>query len=260
MRRERPVDQTYLKRPNADEAQTEAARFLSLVLANRWNAILLERLSLLGMTDWWLTAGCLAQSVWNGLYGRSPDHGILDYDVFYLDSDTSWAAEDAMIKKAAALFADLPITIQIRNQARVPLWYEAKFGVPFPLVTAASDGIDRFPCGTVAVGVRREGDDFAIYAPFGLAPLLRGELIPNIVLPIPTVYAAKTRRWLDVWPDLVAIPWPAHYAAARFVAHRRGLGFLAEKSREAADRYYREHDTRTGSAARLCRYQGLRGN
>jgi uncharacterized protein len=183
-------------------------RFLSLVLENRWNALLLDRAPSLGLEDWWLTAGCIAQSVWNSLYGRPPGHGILDYDIFYFDPDTSWAAEDRVIAKAAALFAGLPVTVQIRNQARVPLWYEGKFGVPFPPVAKASDGIDRFPCGTVAIGVRRNASGFAIHSPFGLDPLLRGELIPNTSLQIPEIYAAKTARWMQVWPELTAVPWP----------------------------------------------------
>ena len=36
------------------------------------------------------------------------------------------------------------------------------------------------------------------------------------------------------------------------------LGFMAEKSIESHDRHYRRHHPRTGPAARLCRYQGLR--
>jgi uncharacterized protein len=183
-------------------------RFLALALENRWNAIILDRAPSLGLGDWWLTAGCIAQSVWNGLYGREPDHGILDYDIFYFDPDTSWVAEDRVISRAAAAFADLPITVQIRNQARVPLWYEEKFGVPFPPVARASDGIDRFPCGTVAVGIRWSEGRFTIHAPFGLHYLLRGKLVPNTALQIPGVYADKTTRWMAVWPELVATPWP----------------------------------------------------
>lgn len=182
--------------------------FLSLVLANRWNAIILERAPSLDVGDWWLTAGCVAQSVWNGLYGRPPEHGILDYDILYFDPDVSWQAEDRVIAAGAAAFADLPITVQIRNQARVPLWYEGKFGVRFAPVAQASDGIDRFPCATVSVGVRRQRNEFAVHAPFGLDLLLRGELRPNAVLQIPSVYAEKTARWMKIWPELVAAPWP----------------------------------------------------
>jgi hypothetical protein len=193
----------------------ESDRFLSLVLANRWNATILERISQLKLADWWLTAGCLAQSVWNGIYKRAPDQGILDYDVFYFDPDTSWAAEDAVIRNAAVLFADMPITVQIRNQARVPLWYEEKFGVQFPPVRDASDAIDRFPCGSVAIGVRRVGDGFKIHAPFGLSPVLHGELIPNPALQIPEVYAAKAERWCRVWPDLKVREWPVSDAQGK---------------------------------------------
>jgi hypothetical protein len=97
--------------------------FISLVLSNKWNGIVLDRMEQLGLSDWWLTAGCIAQSVWNRLYDRAADHGILDYDVIYFDRDTSWEAEDAVIRATATLFADLPIAVQVRNQARVPLWY-----------------------------------------------------------------------------------------------------------------------------------------
>ena len=44
-------------------------------------------------------SGCLVQTVWNVLTNRALDYGIADYDVFYFDPDTSWAAEDAVIRK-----------------------------------------------------------------------------------------------------------------------------------------------------------------
>ena len=47
------------------------------------------------------SSGCLVQTVWNVLTRRAVDYGINDYDVFYFDPDTSWAAEDAVIRTAA---------------------------------------------------------------------------------------------------------------------------------------------------------------
>ncbi|WP_084169652.1 nucleotidyltransferase family protein [Paraburkholderia ferrariae] len=178
-----------------------------IVQRNRWNTRILERAPALGCEDWWLTAGCVAQSVWNQACGRDVHAGIQDYDLFYYDPDTSWEAEDAVIVKAKSLFADLPVEVQVRNQARVPLWYEEKFGIPFGAVTCATDGIERFPCATVAVGVRRRGDGFEVYAPFGLQDLFDGHLRPNRRLPIPHVYLEKTARWQREWPHLVREPW-----------------------------------------------------
>lgn len=48
-----------------------------------------------------LTGGCVCQTMWNYLTGRSIEHGILDYDVFYFDSsDLSYEAEDDAVRKA----------------------------------------------------------------------------------------------------------------------------------------------------------------
>lgn len=183
--------------------------FLDVVLQNRYNAVLLDRLGQLGPDDWWLTAGCLAQTVWNLAAGRAPETGISDYDVFYFDADTSWEAEDHIITRATGLCADLPIRIELRNQARVPLWYREKFGLEYGAVTVASDGIDRFAYQTTAIGLRRdEGGNIRIYAPFGLDAVMAGRVIPNPVLPIADVYRAKVARWQKVWPDLDVIPWP----------------------------------------------------
>ena len=84
----------------------------------------------LGLANWYLAAGGVFQTIWNVVTGRDPQAGIKDYDVFYFDShDLSYEAEDAVIKRANRLFADIPATIEVRNEARVHLWYEQKFGV-----------------------------------------------------------------------------------------------------------------------------------
>jgi uncharacterized protein len=182
-------------------------RFVQIIRTNQWNELILNRAAQLGFDDWWLTAGCIAQSVWNFACKRDIHSGIRDYDLFYYDPDTSWDAENEVICEAKRLFADMPVEVQVRNQARVPLWYEQKFGIPFGVVTQASDGIDRFPCATVAIGVKRLDAAFEVYSPFGLADLFEGTLRPNRALPIPGVYAEKTSRWQREWPHLHLEPW-----------------------------------------------------
>lgn len=189
------------------------ALFLDHVLTNAFNREILDRAAKLGFSDWWLTAGCLAQTVWNIQSGRAPELGILDYDLFYFDPDTSWEAEDQIIAQGAELFADLPVTVEIRNQARVPIWYREKFGIEYGAVTVASDGIDRFAYQTTAVGVRKvetgsSTDAYRIYAPFGLEALINQRIVPNTRLPICRVYEEKTARWQEIWPDLDIRPWP----------------------------------------------------
>lgn len=182
--------------------------FLDLVLRNRFNHIILDRFSQAGISDWWLTAGCLAQSVWNAIANRPAERGIADYDLFYFDPDTRWDAEDNVISMVTDLFSDLPIRIEIRNQARVPIWYREKYGIDYGAVTQASDGIDRFAYRTTAIGLRKQSDGYRIYAPFGLDAVLSKTIIPNPVLSVRDVYEAKVARWQKIWPDLKVTPWP----------------------------------------------------
>ena len=96
--------------------------FLALALRNPVNAAISDELFRLALPDAWIVSGCLVQTVWNVLTNRALDYGINDYDVFYFDPDTSWAAEDAVIRQLQGAFAS-GVTVEARNQARVHLWY-----------------------------------------------------------------------------------------------------------------------------------------
>lgn len=107
-----------------------ALQFRALVLQNPFNEKLLGRLASMGLRECHLTAGCLFQTVWNQISGRDPAWGIKDYDIFYFDDqDLSWDAEDRVIRWVAEETADIPIKVEIKNQARVHLWYRDRFGV-----------------------------------------------------------------------------------------------------------------------------------
>jgi hypothetical protein len=207
--------------PNPDaavEAASEklAARIVEACLVNRVNAQILERFPKLGIRDWWLTSGCVAQTVWNMRTGRPATEGINDYDVVYFADDPSTEAEDQVIRDAGKLFADLPVTVEVRNQARVHLWYPEKYGISYSPLTTASEGILRFPSTTTAVGVKRTGDEFLdVYAPFGLGNLWDMIVKPNRALPLATVYEDKAERWQRQWPRLIVRPWVIETEEAR---------------------------------------------
>ena len=79
--------------------------FLAAVRRNPNNKIIADELLRLALPDAWIVSGCLVQTVWNVQTGRAVDYGINDYDVFYFDPDTSWAAEDAVIRRLQDAFA-----------------------------------------------------------------------------------------------------------------------------------------------------------
>ena len=192
---------------------TEAAlarRFVSETLQNPHNAVLLERLPFLGLPDAWLLAGCLFQTVWNLRSGLTPTAHIKDYDLFYFDGDDlSESAEQQVQARVSALFADLPITVEAKNQARVHLWYERWFGYPYAPLQSARHGIERFLVPCTCVGLQPGGAPQAppvLYAPYGLAELYAGLMRPNPACPHLPLFQAKADSYRERWPWLTIQP------------------------------------------------------
>jgi hypothetical protein len=143
---------------------------------------------------------------WNVLTNRAVDYGIKDYDIFYLDSDTSWQAEDVVIRELQSRLKNLGVKIEVRNQARVHLWYPQKHGLPYPALQSSTDGIDRFLTRNTQVGIRRTPDGHDVYAPHGFDDIANLIVRPN---PGPNFsranYEAKARRWKKLWPELTVL-------------------------------------------------------
>ena len=158
-----------------------------------------------------LVAGALYNLVWNRLTERPPLHGVADIDVFYFEaSDLSYAAEDVVIQQLAARFDDLPLPVQVRNQARVHLWFEDKFGSPFTPLTSAEEMLGRYASKTHAVGARLDTNGMIdIVAPFGLDDIFSFRITPNPVLDNKRAHMSKAARAKSVWPEVTVIDWDA---------------------------------------------------
>lgn len=185
------------------ETPVTEAEFLEIACRNESNKVILERLPDLGLDDAWLVSGSLFQTVWNALTNRPLTHGIKDYDIFYFDTDTSWEAEDAVIKRSAALYADLGVDIEFKNQARVHLWYEEKHNISYPPLKTSCEGIDRFLAigNMVAIQPLVDGDR-RFYVP-GLSDMAALHIRPNRAGNfVKERYDEKCARWKQFWPEL----------------------------------------------------------
>jgi hypothetical protein len=177
--------------------------FLTLALRNPVNQTIVDELFRLALPDAWIVAGCLVQTVWNVLTERTVDYGINDYDVFYFDPDTSWEAEDAVIRTLAARFAGLGVKVEVRNQARVHLWYPDKHRVPYPALDCSTQGIDRFLTRNTKVGIRRTPYGYDVYAPDRFDDVADMVVRPNRSANFSAAnYTAKAARWKALWPEV----------------------------------------------------------
>ncbi|MBZ9816104.1 nucleotidyltransferase family protein [Mesorhizobium sp. CA7] len=189
--------------------EEQRAAFLAIIAADPLLDETLARVRQLALPDWLVVSGALYNSVWNHLTGKPPGYGIKDVDLFYFDdADLSYEAEDAVIRRAAEHFAGMALPVEVRNQARVHLWYPVKFGQECPRYASASESVSYFASKTHAVGVRYDADGaLELVAPFGLDDLFSFRITPNRVLDNQRTHEAKGRRAQEYWPEIEVVPW-----------------------------------------------------
>jgi hypothetical protein len=152
-------------------------------------------------------SGAVYQTVWNALTGRPASYGIKDYDVGYYDNDTSFTAEDQVMRRvAAALEPTLRDLVEVRNQARVHLWFPDKFGHPYAALNSTAEALRRFVCPAFAVGVRLEPDSrITVIAPFGLEDVFAMRLRANpergVAADWDRIIGAAVSRWPELSVD-----------------------------------------------------------
>ncbi len=96
------------------------ARLVAIVRADTDLMHVLTTVRRLDLPDWRVFSGAVYQSVWNAVTGRPVGYGRKDFDLGYFDPDTSWDAEDVVIKRVAAAFEEpFRTDVEVRNQARV---------------------------------------------------------------------------------------------------------------------------------------------
>ena len=142
--------------------------------------------------------------------GRDPTAGIGDYDLFYFDdTDLSWDAEDTVIRRAAELFAHIHGVVEVRNEARVHLWYEQHFGVPADPFTSTADAVDHFASTTSCFAVTQDAHGrLQVHAPHGYDDLFAQRLRPNPRMAPREVYERNAARWTTEWAALIVDQWP----------------------------------------------------
>ena len=183
------------------------SRLIAIVRAQPELMQVLTTVRTLGLSDWRIFSGAVYQAVWNALTGRAIGYGIKDYDLGYFDTDTSYDAEDVVIRRVAAAFEPpLCDLVEVRNQARVHLWFHDRFGEPYEPLSGTDEALSRFVAPAFAVGVRLEADDrITVAAPFGLDDLFDMTLRPNPNRPRAKGWDKAVASAHARWPELTVI-------------------------------------------------------
>jgi len=131
-----------------------------------------------------------------------------DVDLVYFDvTDISERRETHHAERLQERFAGLPVRIDVKNEARVHLWYAAKFGYSIPPYRSTAHAISTFPTTATSVGIQPKPTGLSISAPFGLSDLLGLIVRPNKVQITRSIYEAKVARWRALCPRVAIIDW-----------------------------------------------------
>jgi hypothetical protein len=193
----------------ATPPQEQLRRFETIIRCDPDLMRLLASIRGVPLPQWRLVAGCLYQTVWNVLTGRDRGTGIKDYNLIYFDDgDFSWAAEDRVIRRIGVATRDCVGPVEVRNQARVHLWFETRFGAAYSRLYSADEAIQRYASIVHAIGVRLEDDGrLDVVAPFGLDDLFSMVVRPNYALENAVWHMRKARRAQAIWPEVIVVPW-----------------------------------------------------
>jgi hypothetical protein len=140
--------------------------------------------------------------------GQPAELGLKDVDLIYFDEqDLSFESEVDHERRLRDLFRHLPIKLDVKNEARVHLWYEERFGYAIKPYLSSADAIATFPTTATAVGVCWIRGKLECCAPFGLDDLFGLVVRPNKRQITRTIYEAKVDRWRPIWPRLNFLAW-----------------------------------------------------
>ena len=171
-----------------------------------WEVI--SKIENLNLPDCYVGAGCIAQTVWNHYHGFKSSANINDIDVVYFDrSDLSFEKENEVINSVSNYFSHFPIKLDIKNQARVHLWYKDHFGYDITPYKSLEEAVSTWPTTATSIAVNLEKNQPKVIAPFGLTDLFDLIVRPNKKQITAEIYNNKLNRWRTHWPKLKIIPW-----------------------------------------------------
>jgi len=183
--------------------------FKKIILSSKVISEVLERVKLLDLDNYYIGAGCITQTVWNYLSKNPLDFGIKDIDFVYFDEkNLDYESENDIYLMIKKLYANLNIEIDVKNQARVHLWYKSHFGYEIAPYKSLESAINTWPTTATSIGIRKNINNIIeIYAPFGFNDLFGKIVRANKAQITKQIYDNKVNNWLKKWSDLKIIPW-----------------------------------------------------
>ncbi|BEP28171.1 nucleotidyltransferase family protein [Helicovermis profundi] len=186
----------------------EVEKLIEIIELNKDLIRVFDALDKIGLVEYYVGAGALAQNVWNIETGRSQNYGISDVDIIYFNPNMLEEDETKIRKKLEKELGNFPVWLDVKNQARVHLWYKEKFGYEIETYKSLEDAIKTWPTTSTSFGVQRERKNkWNVYAPYGLRDIFEMRVKANPIQITEAIYMNKVQKWTDRWPELEVVEW-----------------------------------------------------
>jgi hypothetical protein len=159
------------------------------------------------LKDWYITAGFIKQTYYNLRHGFEIHNLIKDIDTAYFDKNPRNKKNDERIEGELEHLINKRITVDVKNQAFVHLWYKSIFGYDIPPYISVLEAIDSFPTTSTAVGITNINGAESVYSTFGLNDLYNMILRPNKRQITKEIYKSNKRKIEANWPMVKIVEW-----------------------------------------------------
>ncbi len=157
--------------------------------------------------DWVIGGGAVRDLVFEDLHGRAAgplrDVDLAFFDPADLTVERERKVEDGLRRHCPGL------PFEVRNQARVHLWYEQRFGRPIQPYRSIEHAVSTWPETATAIALRlTAAGAIDVIAPLGLDDLFAGVLRRNPAQVTPALFRERLARRPGLatrWPFVTVI-------------------------------------------------------
>ena len=110
-------------------------------------------------------------------------------------------------KECEKRLKDIDIVSDIKNQARVHIWYNPKYGTNREPYTSCEDAVSSWGSTVTCIGIRKENGQLIVYCPYGLNDLFSLTIRPVKRYFDKESYEARSKRWKAKWDKLNIVEW-----------------------------------------------------
>lgn len=192
-----------------NDSTEDRAEFRTLLTSSKFLNEVLNTIKECKDEKYYIGAGAVAQTIWNAKFGYADGYGIDDVDIVYFnDIDISKEDEDMKLNAIREALKAISQKIDLKNQARVHLWYKEKFGSDINSISSIENAISRWPTTSTSIAVRVDGNSMLeTIAPFGISDLIGCKIKPNKTQITKDIYEMKIAKWIKKWPKLEIENW-----------------------------------------------------